>query len=115
MTPYDAALEAVTHQAGVRGALLVEREDGLVVAEALMDGLDGGALAALAASLWGRLERAGQAGGRGLSAFLQLEAEAGTLLAAPAGDLMLLVAVTEPDANLGLARLELLRSAAALA
>lgn len=115
MTPYDAALEAVTRQAGVRGALLVEREDGLVVAEALMDGLDGGALAALAASLWGRLERAGQAGGRGLSAFLRLEAETGTLLAAPAGDLMLLVAVTEPDANLGLARLELLRSAAALA
>lgn len=113
--PFDAGLEQLTRQAGVRGALLVEREDGLVVAEALMEGLDGAALAALAASLWNRVSRAGEAAGRGAPAFARLEAERGTMLAVPAGAEMLLVAVAEPDANLGLARLELMRAAAGLA
>ncbi|HJS48158.1 MAG TPA: hypothetical protein VJ773_09260, partial [Gemmatimonadales bacterium] len=66
-------------------------------------------------SLWARLARAGAAAGRGEPTFAQLEAELGTMLAAPAGGEMLLVAVAEPDANLGMARLELLRAAATLA
>lgn len=113
--PFAAGLERLTRQAGVRGALLVEREDGLVVAEALMEGLDGAAFAALAASLWTRLARAGEAAGRGAPTFAQLEAEQGTMLAVPAGEELLLVAVAEPDANLGLARLELFRAAGDLA
>ena len=113
--PFAAGLDRLTREPGVRGALLVEREDGLVVAEALMDGLDGAALAALAASLWSRLARAGAAAGRGAPAFAQLEAGLGTMLAAPAGAEMLLVAVVEPDGNLGMARLELLRAAATIA
>lgn len=112
--PYGAGLEQLTRRAGVRGALLVEREDGLVVAEALMEGLDGAALAALAASLWTRLGRAGAAAGRGAPAFVQLEAHLGIMLAVPAGAEMLLVAVADPDANLGLARLELIRAAGEL-
>ncbi len=113
--PLSAGLERLTREPGVRGALLVDREDGLVVAEALMEDLDGAALAALAASLWTRLARAGQAAGRGDPAYAQLEAELGTMLAVPAGEAMLLVAVAEPDANLGMARLELVRAAAEVA
>jgi predicted regulator of Ras-like GTPase activity (Roadblock/LC7/MglB family) len=113
--PFAAGLAQVTRLAGVRGALLVEREDGLVVAEALMEDLDGSAVAALAASLWTRLGRAGEVAGRGAPAFAQLEAELGTMLAVPAGPELLLVAVAEPDANLGMVRLELVRAAAGLA
>ena len=113
--PFAGSLDRVTRQAGVRGALVVEREDGLVVAEALMEGLDGAALAALAASLWNRLARAGATAGRGEPGFVQLAAEQGTMLAVPAGAELLLVAVAEPDANLGLARLALIRAAGDLA
>ena len=55
MSPTDAALDRVTRIPGVRGALLVTGGDGLVVAEQLMDGVDGRAAAALTASLVGRL------------------------------------------------------------
>ncbi len=45
---------------------------------------------------------------------VQLRAERGTVLSVPAGDDLLLVAVAERDANLGLARLELRQAAAQL-
>ena len=114
-TPYDRRLEEVTRISGVRGALLAIREDGLTVAEALMDGVDGPAVAALVASLWTRVSGAVDAAGRTAPGFLQLEAESGNVLAVPAGDEMLLVAVTQSDANLGLTRLELLAAARELA
>ena len=50
-------LERVTRVAGIRGAMLVSESDGLVVAEALAEGLEGAAVAALAASLTLRLRR----------------------------------------------------------
>ena len=56
--PANAALERVTRVPGVRGSLLISATDGLVVAERLMDGIDGRAIAALAASLIQRLGRA---------------------------------------------------------
>ena len=48
MTGVQAALERVTRVAGVRGALIASAGDGLVVAEQLMDGVDGRAAAAAA-------------------------------------------------------------------
>ena len=78
-TPYDRRLEEVTRISGVRGALLAIREDGLTVAEALMDGVDGPAVAALVASLWTRVSGAVDAAGRTSQAFEQL-AEAGAIL-----------------------------------
>ena len=99
---------------GVRGALLVAAADGLVVAEQLMDGVDGRAVAALAGSLVGRLARTAQQAGLGPPAFVHLRAEAGSLLAAPGGDDLVLVAVVGPDANVGLARLEMIEAAGRL-
>lgn len=114
------ALDTITRVRGVRGAMLVSADDGIVVAEQLMEGIKGSALAALAASLAGRLKRAMQAAGTGASVFWHLQAEQGALLVVPAGSAdgagggnILVVAVAEPDVNIGLVRLELLRAAAA--
>jgi predicted regulator of Ras-like GTPase activity (Roadblock/LC7/MglB family) len=102
-------LDLVTRVRGVRGAMLVSADDGLVVAEQLMEGIKGSAVAALAASLAGRLRRAMEAAGIGTSVFWHLQADQGTLLVVPAASGMLVVAVAEPDVNIGLVRLELLR------
>lgn len=105
----DAVLDRVTAVQGVRGALLASREDGLVVAQALMDGVDGDALAALAGSLFARAAQACGETGQGEPALLHCEGGEGGLLVAPAagGDL-LLVALVEPGGEVGLARLALL-------
>ena len=109
-----ATLERVCAVRGLRGAVIVSAVDGLVVAESLMEGVDGKAVAALAASLVARLRRAVQAAGRQAPVFVQLAAEHGSVLAAPAGEELLLVAVAGPDANVGLARLELLSAVRSL-
>jgi predicted regulator of Ras-like GTPase activity (Roadblock/LC7/MglB family) len=110
----EAVLERVCAVRGLRGAVIVSAADGLVVAESLMEGVDGRAIAALAASLMMRLRRAVEAAGRRAPAFVQLAAEQGSVLAAPAGEDLVLVAVAGPDANVGLARLELLAAARSL-
>jgi predicted regulator of Ras-like GTPase activity (Roadblock/LC7/MglB family) len=112
---YQAVLDAVTRVRGVRGAMLVVGEDGLVVAESLMEGIRGNAVAALAASLAKRFRRASEAAACGPPRFLHLQATEGTLLAAPAPSGMLLVVVAEADVNVGLVRLEMLKAAEAIA
>src|SRR5205807_10636816 len=99
---------------GVRGAMLVAGDDGLVVAEQLMEGIKGPAVAALAASLATRLRRALEAAGVGAGQFWHLQAERGALLVVTAASGVLVVAVAEPDVNVGLVRLELLRAAEAV-
>jgi predicted regulator of Ras-like GTPase activity (Roadblock/LC7/MglB family) len=110
-----SALDLITRVRGVRGAMLVSAEDGLVVAEQLMEGIKGNAVAALAASLANRLRRAMEAAGIGTSVFWHLQSDQGALLVVPGngagGGALLIVAVTEPDVNIGLVRLELLRAA----
>jgi predicted regulator of Ras-like GTPase activity (Roadblock/LC7/MglB family) len=112
---FKQVLDLITRVRGVRGAMLVSGDDGLVVAEQLMEGIKGTAVAALAASLAGRLRRAMEAAGIGASVFWHLQAEHGALLVVPAASGILVVAVTEPDVNVGLVRLELLRAAEAAA
>jgi predicted regulator of Ras-like GTPase activity (Roadblock/LC7/MglB family) len=107
-------LDRVTRVPGVRGALLVSRTDGLVVAEQLMDGVDGKAAAALAGSLVGRLTRTAVEAGLQPPTFVQIRADGGSVLAAPGGDDLLLMAVVSPEANIGLARLEMLDAAGRL-
>jgi predicted regulator of Ras-like GTPase activity (Roadblock/LC7/MglB family) len=107
-------LDRVTRVPGVRGALLVGGADGLVVAEQLMDGVDGRAVAALAGSLVGRLIRTAEQAGHSRPSFVHLRAEAGSVLAAPGGEDLVLVAVVAPDANIGLARLEMIDAAGRL-
>lgn len=109
MSRYQAELGRISAVRGVRGAMLVSTGDGLVVAESLMDGVDGRAVAALAASLAGRLRRTTAEAGLEPPRVLHLHAERGNLLAVPAAAAdLLVVAVTQTDANLGLARLEML-------
>jgi predicted regulator of Ras-like GTPase activity (Roadblock/LC7/MglB family) len=114
MTVTQPALDRVTRVPGVRGALVIAATDGLVVAEQLMDGVDGQAAAALTGSLVGRLTRATESTGLRPPTFLHLRGEGGSVLAAPGGDDLVLVAVVGPDANLGLARLEMLDAASRL-
>jgi predicted regulator of Ras-like GTPase activity (Roadblock/LC7/MglB family) len=102
-----AVLDRVTRVRGVQGVLLVSQEDGLVVAESLMEGIRGNAVAALAASLAGRLAKALRVAGVGQSRFVHLASERGALLLLPAPDGLLLVAITDASVNVGLARLEL--------
>lgn len=109
--PLGRALDLITRVRGVRGAMVVSRADGLIVAEQLMEGIKGGAVAALASSLAGRLQRAMVSAGLGPCQFWHLQCDHGALLVVPAGEGLLLVAVTEADVNVGLVRLELLRAA----
>jgi uncharacterized protein len=111
VTPTQLTLDRLTRIPGVRGALIASTPDGLVVAEQLMDGIDGRAAAALTGSLVARLGRTAEAAGVKPPVFLQLRGEEGSILAAPGGDELVLVAVVGPDANLGLARLEMLDAA----
>jgi predicted regulator of Ras-like GTPase activity (Roadblock/LC7/MglB family) len=114
MSPETMVLDRLTRVPGVRGALLASAGDGLVVAEQLMDGLDGRAAAALAGALVGRLLHTTGAAGLEAPLFVHLRAEEGSLLAAPAAGELVLVALVGPDANIGLARLEMLDAAGRL-
>jgi predicted regulator of Ras-like GTPase activity (Roadblock/LC7/MglB family) len=114
MTDPTPVLDRLTAVRGIRGSVLVSVADGLVVAESLMTGVDGRAVAALAASLANRLGRAVKHAGRCEPSFLQLQAQGGAVLAVPCGTELVLVAVTGPDANVGLARLEMLDAAGRL-
>ena len=111
MTGFEPMLERITRVPGVRGAMVVSVRDGLMVSDHLVEGLKGAAVAALAASLAQRVGRALEAAGAGEPAFWQLHASAGGILAVAARDDLLVVAVTAPDVNAGLVRLELLRAA----
>lgn len=112
---FRQALDRVTRVRGVRGAMVVAGEDGLVVAEALMEGVRGNAVAALAASLAKRMRQAMDAAATGPPHFLHLQGDDGTLIVVPAADGMLVVSVADADVNVGLARLEMLRAAELIA
>ena len=89
-------------------ALVVSEADGIVVDSNVSIGLKGEVLAALSASLYRRARLAAHAAGYGDATFLQLEATQGRMCAVGRNDLVL-VAVTEPGANVGLVRMEMLR------
>src|SRR5205814_2075410 len=76
--------------------------------------VDPGRGATAARALAARLRRAMEAAGLGASLFWQLQCDQGGLLVVPAPSGILIVAVAEPDVNVGLVRLELLRAAEAV-
>ncbi len=106
-----ALLDGLTRIAGVRGALVVSGEDGIVVAETVMEGVDGRAVAALAGSLAARMRGVTGALGHPDPVLLHLQGTDGGLFAAAARAGLLVVAVTSPDVNAGELRLVLLRAA----
>jgi predicted regulator of Ras-like GTPase activity (Roadblock/LC7/MglB family) len=109
---FTAALDRLTRVAGVRGAMIVDLEAGIPVAEELADGVAGPAVAALTASLFSRTAHAAAMAGFGEVDTIQLEAEEGHVVIAAAGE-MIVVVVAEPGAQLGMVRLEAHRTAEA--
>ena len=91
MSPARPALESLTGIPGVRGAMLANRDDGIVVTDAVMEDVDSGALAALASSLARRLETAAATARGGTAGFFHLQASNGALFVVPAGPGLLLV------------------------
>jgi predicted regulator of Ras-like GTPase activity (Roadblock/LC7/MglB family) len=114
-TVFRRALDSITRVRGVHGALLVAGDDGLIIAEALMEGVNGKAVAALAASLAKRMRHSMEACKAGAPYFLHVQATHGTLVVVPAPDGVLVVTVGDVRMNVGLVRLEMLRAAESLA
>ena len=110
---YAEALERLSRVPGVRGALIVETEAGLPVVAELAEGVEGGALAALASSLFRRNSTAAQSASFGNLRTMQLEADNGHVVVANGGELLVVV-VAEKNAQLGMVRLEAHRAAEAL-
>lgn len=111
--PVHAALRRLTRVRGVRGAMVVDAEAGVPVASELAVGVAETALAALAGSLYRRAMDATTASGLGRLRTLQLESGNGHLLVAGTGPL-LIVALAEPSAQLGMVRIEAGRAAGEL-
>jgi predicted regulator of Ras-like GTPase activity (Roadblock/LC7/MglB family) len=111
---YRDSVDRLTRVSGVRGALVVEADAGVPVVAELADDVAETAVAALAASLFRRSSAACRSAGFGSVRTLQLEAAGGHVIVVGSGDVVVVV-VTEPQAQLGLVRLEALRAAEALA
>ena len=103
--PIDRALDLLTRAPGVRGAMVVDAEAGVAVAAEMSGGLEEKSLAALAGALYSRTAGATRTAGFGGVRLLQLDGTDGHLVVAGAGSL-LVVAITEADAQLGLVRVE---------
>lgn len=98
---WERLLGEVVALPGVRGASLVSTEDGLVVAEASMDDLDGNDVAALVAALVNRAMRVTRAIHGASPNLVQLAGDGGTLLGMQAEESLWLVAIAEPGAEIG--------------
>lgn len=103
-------LVRLTRVPGVIGAAVVDIEAGVPVAADLAPGVEETALAALAGSLFRRTTEASESAGFGRLGVLQLEADEGHLVVAGAGAL-LVVALAERSARLGLVRVQAARAA----
>lgn len=107
-------LDDVTRINGVRSALLVSADDGLVVAESALEDQPTEAAAAFAARLAGRLGVLTGALGAPPMSVLLLQAAEGQLFVVVGSPGLLLVAVTTNDVNIGEVRLALLDAAGRL-
>jgi uncharacterized protein len=107
------ALERLGRVPGVRAAMVVDARAGVSVMGDVAVDVAGQAVAALAAALFRRTAQGAAVAALGRVQSLQLEAADGHLILADAGEL-LVVAVAEPDAQVGMVRLEVRRTAEAL-
>ncbi len=121
---FRGILDTITRVRGVRGAMIVGYQDGLVISDSLMEDVRGNALAALTSSLIKHVANATSASGAGAPQFLHVQAARGALLAVVGGRgggggegggaEILVVAIADPSVNVGLVRLELIRAAEAV-
>jgi len=115
MTREQHVLDEITRVPGVRSAVLVAEDDGIVIADSAIDGQDTSAAAALSAHLLQRLTTVTGAIGHPPLTLVLLQATEGQVFAAKGGDGLVLVAVTGNDVNIGQVRLALLDAAGRLA
>lgn len=106
---FGPVLDSLIRHRGVRASLVVSERDGIVVDSNLQIGQRGERLAALTASLYRKARLTARAAGLGHASFMQLEAEQGRIFAVGRDDLVLVV-VTDPGANVGLIRVEMLKA-----
>lgn len=111
---FRGILDTITRVRGVRGAMIVGYQDGLVISDSLMEDVRGNAVAALTSSLTKHVANATSACGAGAPQFLHVQAERGVLLAVVGDAEILVVAIADPSVNVGLVRLELIRAAEAV-
>lgn len=102
---WQQMLRDVTAVHGVRGALVISAEDGLVVHQAAVEGLETSDVAALASALVRRTDSLASALSGDAVRLCTLVAERGTLIAARGSAGLWVVAVADPDAELGRLRL----------
>jgi predicted regulator of Ras-like GTPase activity (Roadblock/LC7/MglB family) len=105
---FGELMGSVMRQRGVTACLVVDEADGVVVDSTLQFGMRGNVFAALIASLYRKARQSAAAAGFGDAEFLTLEAERGRVCAV-GGNGLVLIAVAESRANLGLLRVELLQ------
>lgn len=110
---FEDALDRLSRVAGVRGAMLVDSHAGVPIVAEMAEGVSGAAVAAMAASLVKRSAKAANAAKFGALQTIQLEADDGHLIVANQGEIIA-VAVTRPDAQLGLVRVEIRNAVEAL-
>lgn len=110
---FTTVLERLSRVPGVRGAMIVDTTAGVPVVCEVSEGVPADKVAALAASLFKRTARAAESVAFGHLDTLQLEADAGHVVVADAGETAV-VAVAERGSQLGLVRLEVHRAAEAL-
>lgn len=113
-TDFREAVGRLNRIPGVQGAILVDREDGIPVEADAMDHIRVPIAAALTAQLFRRASRSAEAARFRELRSLQLQAQRGNVFAAAAGPLLVVV-VTDQDANIGLVRTEVARLAQELA
>ncbi len=106
----QGVLDVLTRVRGVQGAMFVARDDGLVIAETLMEGVRGKALAALAASVFGKFTWVSGTAKAGEPRFLHMQCTEGAVLVLATNQDVLVVIVTDTNTNVGLVRLEMLRA-----
>lgn len=110
---YTNAVERLSRVAGVRGALIVEAETAVPIVAELSEGVNGTAVAALAAALYARTAEASASARLGAVGTVQLEADGGHVIIIGAGEVVLVI-ISERSAQLGMVRLEARRVAAGL-
>jgi predicted regulator of Ras-like GTPase activity (Roadblock/LC7/MglB family) len=110
---FGVVLDRLSRVPGVLAAMVVDVVAGVPVVAEVSDGVATESVAALTASLFHRTAHAAEGASFGRLRSLQLEATAGHVFVADAGETAV-VAVAAPGSQLGLVRLEVQRAAEAL-
>ena len=110
---FEDVLDRLSRVAGVRGAMLVDAQAGVPIVAEMAEGIQGAAVAAMAASLVKRAGKASQSAKFGGLKSIQLEGTDGHVIVANHGEIVA-VAVTRADAQLGLVRVEIRNAVEAL-